>query len=147
LHDELKCENEEITKKLDEAQVTLKHLECENLDLIKKNKNLISTQENLHKDAVKQNQTLTVNEQKLKEQLAKNILELDYLKEERENLKKIMNEAVNKCSTLIKEKNELERELINKTNQIENLKNSNQLLHKNLVKTNLREGKFEESKM
>lgn len=83
----------------------------------------------------------------MKEQLAKNILELDYLKEERENLKKIMNEAVNKCSTLIKEKNDLERELINKTNQIENLKNSNQLLHKNLVKTNLRDGKLEESKM
>ena len=46
-----------------------------------------------------------------------------------------MSEAVTKCSSLIKEKNDLERELINKTNQIDNLKNSNQMLHKNIVKS------------
>lgn len=133
----MNIDNDAFAKKLEESDIQIHKLENENYELIKHKKNLILSQDNIQKEIVKQNQNLTFSEQKLKEQISKNIQELDYIKEERENLKKIMSEAVTKCSSLIKEKNELERELINKTNQIDNLKNSNQILHKNIVKTNL----------
>ncbi len=55
------------------------------------------------------------------------------MKEERDNLRKLMNEAINKCSILMKEKSEIEKDLIKKNLQIENLKNTNMLLHKNVV--------------
>jgi hypothetical protein len=47
-------------------------------------------------------------------------------------MKKIMNEALNKCSYLIKEKTDLEKELHKKSHQIETLKNANLILHKNV---------------
>jgi hypothetical protein len=53
------------------------------------------------------------------------------LREEKEDLKKMMNEAIGKCSSLIKEKSELDKELNRRSLQIENLKNTNILLHKN----------------
>jgi len=43
-----------------------------------------------------------------------------------------MNEALTKCSSLLKEKSDLEKENIKKSNQIENLKNTNLILHKNM---------------
>jgi len=52
---------------------------------------------------------------------------------EREDMRKIMNEAINKSSLFLTEKNNLEKEIVMKNNQIENLKNSNLLLHKNIV--------------
>ena len=52
---------------------------------------------------------------------------------EREDMRKIMNEAINKSSLFLTEKNNLEKEIVLKNNQIENLKNSNLLLHKNIV--------------
>ncbi len=73
---------------------------------------------------------------KLKEQLQKTNNEIENLKEERENLRKLMNEAINKCSILMKEKSEIEKDLIKKNLQVENLKNTNMLLHKNVVTGN-----------
>ena len=131
---------------MDDANTNYQKLENQNYDLIIRNKSVVSSQENFQKEVIKQNQTLIINEQKLREQLNKNLQELDYLKEERESIKKLMNEAVNKCSSLIKEKNDLENDIINKTNIIENLKNSNHLLHRNIVKSNLSNSKLEESK-
>lgn len=58
--------------------------------------------------------------------------ELENLREERENLKKLMNEALTKCSILLKEKNELEKDNFKKVQQIEHLKNTNLILHKNM---------------
>ena len=52
---------------------------------------------------------------------------------EREDMRKIMNEAINKSSLFLTEKNNLEKEIVMKNNQIENLTNSNLLLHKNIV--------------
>jgi hypothetical protein len=43
-----------------------------------------------------------------------------------------MNEALTKCSSLLKEKNDLEKENFKKTHQIDNLKNTNLILHKNM---------------
>lgn len=54
------------------------------------------------------------------------------MKEERDNLKKLMNEALTKCSALLKEKGELEKDNFKKAQQIENLKNTNLILHKNM---------------
>lgn len=142
----MKRENDTVIKKLDDANTNYQKLENQNYDLIIRNKSVVSSQENFQKEVIKQNQTLIINEQKLREQLNKNLQELDYLKEERESIKKLMNEAVNKCSSLIKEKNDLENDIINKTNIIENLKNSNHLLHRNIVKSNLSNSKLEESK-
>jgi len=144
--EQLKIDYNLISRKLEDSQNSFQQLESQNYELIKRNKNLVSTQDNFQKEVIKQNQTLLLNEQKLKEQLTKNIQELDYLKDERENIKKLLNDAVNKCSFLIKEKNDLENIMINKTNQIENLKNCNHLLHKNIVKSNLNNSKLEESK-
>lgn len=58
--------------------------------------------------------------------------DLDNIREDRDNLKKLMNEALTKCSTLLKEKSELEKDNLKKTQQIENLKNANLILHKNI---------------
>ena len=59
-----------------------------------------------------------------------------------------MNEAVNKCSSLIREKNDLEKELLKKTNELENLKNSNYVPQRNSGKSNASNSKLEEeSKM
>jgi hypothetical protein len=43
-----------------------------------------------------------------------------------------MNEALTKCSTLLKEKSEFEKDNFKKAQQIENLKNTNLILHKNM---------------
>lgn len=43
-----------------------------------------------------------------------------------------MNEALTKCSSLLKEKSELEKDNFKKAQQIENLKNTNLILHKNM---------------
>ncbi len=43
-----------------------------------------------------------------------------------------MNEALSKCSALLKEKSEFEKDNFKKSQQIENLKNTNLILHKNM---------------
>lgn len=67
-----------------------------------------------------------------KDQINKLNNDLENLREERDNLKKLMNEALTKCSSLMKEKSDLEKENFIKTQQIENLKNTNLILHKNM---------------
>ena len=47
-----------------------------------------------------------------------------------------MNEALTKCSVLIKEKADLEKDKFKKSQQIENLKNTNLILHKNMASGN-----------
>jgi hypothetical protein len=128
---ELERENLEQNKKINELSRQINELQKENLDLIKKNKNLLISQENFQADLLSQNQILQNSENKLKEQLEINNEDLEQLKDERDNLKQLMNDAINKCSQLIREKLDMERELSKKTAQVENLKNTNMLLHKN----------------
>ena len=109
----------------------LQTIEKDNFELLKKNKDILICQESFQTDLVKQNQNLLMTETKLKEQIAKNNNEIEKIKEERENFKKMTNETISKCSSLIKENSELEKELNKKSLQIENLKNANILLHKN----------------
>ena len=73
------------------------------------------------------------SERKLNDKIQKKNNELECLMAEREGMRRIMNESINKSSELLNEKNNLEKELVIKINQIENLKNSNLLLHKNIV--------------
>jgi hypothetical protein len=72
------------------------------------------------------------NENKIKELNQKLNNDIENLKKERDELKKIINESLSKCGNLIKEKNDLEKDSIKKNQQIENLKNTNLILHKNL---------------
>jgi chromosome segregation ATPase len=81
---------------------------------------------------------------KLKEQLQKMVKEVDNLKDERENLRSLMNDSINKCSSLIKEKGELEKEINKRNLQIENLKNTNLILHKNIAESDRKEANMSE---
>lgn len=72
------------------------------------------------------------NDNRSKDQLSKLNNDLENLKEERDNLKKLMNEALTKYSIMLKEKSELEKDNFKKGQQIENLKNTNLILHKNM---------------
>ena len=101
--------------KLEDVQMQYRQLENKNNELLKKDKNVVSLQENFENELTKHNQALLLNEQKLKEQIAMNKQEIDNLKEERKSLNNLMNEAVVKCSILIKEKNDLEKNIENYT--------------------------------
>ena len=74
-----------------------------------KKKNLLIDKESFQADLVRQNQNLVSCENKLKEQVQRNLNEIEKLKEERESLKGMMNEAISNCSNLIKEKTVLYR--------------------------------------
>lgn len=126
-------ENEKLNESINKLNKQIQNLEKENFELMKKNKNMLVNQESFQADLVKQNQHLQNVECKLKEQVTKNNMELEKIKVERDNLKKLMNEAINKCSNLFREKSELEKEVNKKNTQIENLKNTNLLLHKNVA--------------
>ena len=110
-----------------------RQLENKNKKLLKKDKNVVSLQENFENELTKHNQALLLNEQKLKEQIAMNKQEIDNLKEERISLNNLMNEAVVKCSILIKEKNDLEKNIKNKSNQIDNLMNLKTVSNKKIL--------------
>ena len=110
-----------------------RQLENKNNELLKKDKNVVSLQENFENELTKHNQALLLNEQKLKEQIAMNKQEIDNLKEERKSLNNFMNEAVVKCSILIKEKNDLEKNIKNKSNQIDNLMNLKTVSNKKIL--------------
>ena len=128
---ELTAFNEKLNQNVTDLNKQIHTIEKENIELLKKNKNLIISQENFQADLMKQNGHLLSCENKLKEQIQKNLTEIEKLKDERESLKKMMNEAISNCSVLIKEKADFEKELNQKNIQIENLKNANVLLHKN----------------
>ena len=110
-----------------------RQLENRNNELLKKDKNVVSLQENFENELTKHNQALLLNEQILKEQIAMNKQEIDNLKEERKSLNNLMNEAVVKCSILIKEKNDLEKNIKNKSNQIDNLMNLKTVSNKKIL--------------
>ena len=110
-----------------------RQLENKNNELLKKDKNVVSLQENFENELTKHNQALLLNEQILKEQIAMNKQEIDNLKEERKSLNNLMNEAVVKCSILIKEKNDLEKNIKNKSNQIDNLMNLKTVSNKKIL--------------
>lgn len=76
---------------------------------------------------------LQQSERKMLEKIEKLNEEIEFIREDREKMKSLMNEAINKSSELLNEKNSLEKELIIKTNKIESLKNANLLLHKNMA--------------
>jgi chromosome segregation ATPase len=130
--EELERDVSNLVNEIEKLNKSLQSLEKENFELLRKNKNMMMNQENLQNDLVKHNQQLTTHESRLKEQVSKMNSEIELLKEERENLKKVVNETIQKCSQLIKEKSELETDLVKKSNQVENLKNTNQLLHKKI---------------
>jgi chromosome segregation ATPase len=119
--------------KLEDVQMQYRQLENKNNELLKKDKNVVSLQENFENELTKHNQALLLNEQKLKEQIAMNKQEIDNLKEERKSLNNFMNEAVVKCSILIKEKNDLEKNIKNKSNQIDNLMNLKTVSNKKIL--------------
>ena len=119
--------------KLEDVQMQNRQLENKNNELLKKDKNVVSLQENFENELTKHNQALLLNEQKLKEQIAMNKQEIDNLKEERKSLNNLMNEAVVKCSILIKEKNDLEKNIKNKSNQIDNLMNLKTVSNKKIL--------------
>ena len=119
--------------KLEDVQMQYRQLENKNNELLKKDKNVVSLQENFENELTKHNQALLLNEQKLKEQIAMNKQEIDNLKEERKSLNNLMNEAVVKCSILIKEKNDLEKNIKNKSNQIDNLMNLKTVSNKKIL--------------
>jgi hypothetical protein len=56
-----------------------------------------------------------------------------------------MNDALNKCSILIKEKIELEKDFHKKCLQVENLKNTNLLLHKNVAESEKKENNVDDN--
>jgi len=128
---DLERENENLKENLNSVNRQIQNLEKENLELMKKNKTLLISQESFQADLVKQNQNLQNTENKLKEQIGRYNIEIEKLRDEKEDLKKMMNDAIGKCSSLIKEKSDIEKELNRKSLQIENLKNANILLHKN----------------
>ena len=68
MKEQLKIDYNLISRKLEDSQNSFQQLESQNYELIKRNKNLVSTQDNFQKEVIKQNQTLLLNEQKLKEQ-------------------------------------------------------------------------------
>ena len=66
MKEQLKIDYNLISRKLEDSQNSFQQLESQNYELIKRNKNLVSTQDNFQKEVIKQNQTLLLNEQKLK---------------------------------------------------------------------------------
>ena len=132
LYQQAKSENENsklevitLNKKINELNEQMHKLEEENIQILSKLKTTTIEGENIRVDLVKQNMILSQNESKLKNQVTKSQEEIDKLKKEKEDYKRLLSEMNVRREELTKEKDEKETE---PSNHIMTLQNNNNML-------------------
>ena len=137
----LSNENNQMTAELKKQQEKMKEfhsniqeLEKENLSLISKNKELLYNQDNHQNELISENKRLSLKDKKQNETIQTLNKDIQIAHEERDQYKTHMTELVDRCNLLIKEKEELQKEIESKTDQIETIKKQNTLVNKQFIK-------------
>lgn len=126
----LYLEIKRLQDKLKLSTTRVQELETENFGLMNKNKELIFKQDSSYNDAAYENNRLQIKERKQQEVIDSLNKDIDNIQFELSNYKSLMKETLDKHSALEIEKENLEKELEQRSIQIESLKTKNLNLHK-----------------